>query len=165
MNNPEKIKEMAQAKVLSEGRAAFLLNFPWDMDIIYHEAGVPPLHTSVNYLNSLPEEIQKKVTGYHIAEKDSRRRRNSGSLNSVSAKRSIPTSEKHIYEEAYQILRRLFSRIDIFKSLPTRAHQRPPARRRNRAFEKARRSSRKGPRATSSTSSSSGSVSIAASRT
>jgi hypothetical protein len=46
------------------------MNFPWDSKVIYHESGVPPLHTPIKYMSTLPEEVQKEIVIYHIAKKD-----------------------------------------------------------------------------------------------
>lgn len=70
LNHPETFDKLKNKEVLTEERCKFLKNFPWNTDIIYHEAGIPPLHTPISYLASLPEEIQKKITVYHIAKKD-----------------------------------------------------------------------------------------------
>jgi len=64
-----------QKKLLDEGvitgqRYRELRNFPWESNIIYHESGVPPLHTPISFLNSLPKKIQKKTNVYHIPQKD-----------------------------------------------------------------------------------------------
>jgi CRP-like cAMP-binding protein len=47
-----------------------ITDFPWDSKVIYHEAGIPPLHTSINWLSTLPLDIKKKIYIYHIAKKD-----------------------------------------------------------------------------------------------
>jgi CRP-like cAMP-binding protein/phosphoribosyl 1,2-cyclic phosphodiesterase len=70
LNEPDQLTAMYEQGVFPTCRYEQLLNYPWDCDIIYHEAGVPPLHTPVQYLNNLPEAIQKKIMVYHIAEKD-----------------------------------------------------------------------------------------------
>ncbi len=70
LNEPNIIEDLYQKNIISEYRRNFLKNFPWECDIIYHEAGIPPLHTPIAYLNTLPKDIQKKMTIYHIAEKD-----------------------------------------------------------------------------------------------
>ena len=70
LNYPETFDKLRDLGVLPEGRYEFLKNFPWHYNIIYHEAGIPPLHTPVSYLASLPEEVQKRITAYHIARKD-----------------------------------------------------------------------------------------------
>lgn len=70
LNCPESFDKMYEQGIFTPGRYEFLRNFPWEYNIIYHEAGIPPLHTPVSYLASLPREIQEKITVYHIAQKD-----------------------------------------------------------------------------------------------
>ncbi|HBD93061.1 MAG: hypothetical protein A2015_17480 [Spirochaetes bacterium GWF1_31_7] len=69
-NDPSIHQKLLDTKVISQERFDELKNFPWDSRVIYHEAGVPPLHTPIAYLNSLDEEIKKKTVVYHIAKKD-----------------------------------------------------------------------------------------------
>ena len=48
-----------------------MIEINWDKyDLILHEAGVPPIHTSTKVLSNLPPEVQKKLYLVHIAEKD-----------------------------------------------------------------------------------------------
>jgi len=117
LNEPNIIKGIYEKGVIDEKRYKNLINFPWNKDIIYHEAGIPPLHTPINYLNSLPTEIQKKITVYHIAEKDFPKETNLKLAKFGIAETVYPDIEKHKFEEAYQILD-VFSRIEIFKDLP-----------------------------------------------
>ncbi|MCB1309279.1 MAG: cAMP/cGMP-dependent 3',5'-cyclic-AMP/GMP phosphodiesterase, partial [Leptospiraceae bacterium] len=70
LNDPEQYKLLKDKGVLTESRYRDLCDFPWHHRVIYHEAGIPPLHTRVAYLGSLPEDIQRKITVYHIARKD-----------------------------------------------------------------------------------------------
>ena len=69
-NDPEIHRRLRDTGLISEDRYAELKKFPWNSKVIYHEAGIPPLHTPINYLNSLPEEIKKHIVVYHIAKKD-----------------------------------------------------------------------------------------------
>lgn len=39
-------------------------------DLIFHEAGIPPIHTPIEILQNLPEEVKSKTHLYHIALKD-----------------------------------------------------------------------------------------------
>ncbi len=117
LNEPNIIKDLYEKGIISEKRYNTLVNFPWDKDIIYHEAGIPPLHTPISYLNSLPVEIQKKITVYHIAEKDFPKDTHLKLAKFGIAETFYPDIEKNKFEEAYQILD-VFSRIDIFKDLP-----------------------------------------------
>jgi CRP-like cAMP-binding protein len=70
LNDPVTLEKINNLEIFPESRYQFLTNFPWHFNVIYHEAGIPPLHTPVSYLASLPEDIQKKITVYHIAKKD-----------------------------------------------------------------------------------------------
>ncbi len=53
--------------VLAPERYAQLSSFPWESEVIYHEAGIPPLHTTIDYFASLPKAVQKRIHIYHIA--------------------------------------------------------------------------------------------------
>lgn len=112
-NDPETFEELYQKKILTESRYEFLKNFPWHRDIIYHEAGVPPLHTKISYLSALPDEIQKKITVYHISKSDMPEDSlmtlaKFGIENTLNPKITPP---KHI--EAYNLLD-ILTQIDIF---------------------------------------------------
>lgn len=50
MNDPARIRAMCEEGFLSEGRRDDLLDFPWHHDIIFHEAGIPPIHTPMQTL-------------------------------------------------------------------------------------------------------------------
>jgi CRP-like cAMP-binding protein/phosphoribosyl 1,2-cyclic phosphodiesterase len=68
--DPERIEKMRDAGVLSPGRAADLLGFPFHHTVVLHEAGVPPLHTPVAALAALPDEVKERLYLVHIAQKD-----------------------------------------------------------------------------------------------
>ncbi|MCB1309982.1 MAG: cAMP/cGMP-dependent 3',5'-cyclic-AMP/GMP phosphodiesterase, partial [Leptospiraceae bacterium] len=70
LNDPEIFKDLYQKGILTDTRYIDLLDFPWHHKIIYHEAGPPPLHTRIDYLNTLPEHIQERVHVYHIPKKN-----------------------------------------------------------------------------------------------
>jgi len=70
MNDPVAINKLYEQEVVSSGRRDTLLNFPWNHDIILHEAGIPPIHTPMETLVALPEEVKAKLYG-----KYSKRRR------------------------------------------------------------------------------------------
>ena len=69
MNDPEKINMLYDTGVISGGRRDRLLNFPWEHDIILHEAGVPPIHTPMKTLLALPEDVKKRLYVVHSAKK------------------------------------------------------------------------------------------------
>lgn len=50
MNDPARIRAMCEEGFMSEGRRDALLDFPWHHDVIFHEAGIPPIHTPMQTL-------------------------------------------------------------------------------------------------------------------
>lgn len=50
MNDPARIRAMCEEGFMSEGRRDALLDFPWHHDAIFHEAGIPPIHTPMQTL-------------------------------------------------------------------------------------------------------------------
>ena len=56
--------------VISEKRMISLLSNKWNHDLIFHEAGVPPIHTPMKILQELPIEIKEKLYLVHVAAKD-----------------------------------------------------------------------------------------------
>jgi CRP-like cAMP-binding protein len=64
--DPELHRTLLEKNVISTERYNQFRSFPWESTVIYHESGVPPLHTPIDFLNSLPEELQKKTVVYHI---------------------------------------------------------------------------------------------------
>jgi len=117
LNDPERFLDLYKKGILNESRFRDLMDFPWHHKIIYHEAGIPPLHTRVDFLKTLPEEVQNKITVYHIAKKDM-----PAGTNLTLARLGI---ENTIYppitppknEEAYRLLD-VLSHLDIFRDLP-----------------------------------------------
>eukprot|EP01016_Furgasonia_blochmanni_P029003 TRINITY_DN3056_c0_g1_i7.p1 TRINITY_DN3056_c0_g1~~TRINITY_DN3056_c0_g1_i7.p1 ORF type:complete len:585 (+),score=192.26 TRINITY_DN3056_c0_g1_i7:769-2523(+) len=68
---PTKIQEMQTNGVLSEKRAASLLNKDWaSYSLILHEAGVPPIHTPMPVLANLHAKCQHSLYLVHVAQKD-----------------------------------------------------------------------------------------------
>ena len=117
--DPEVQKELREKEIISQRRLEELQSFPWDSDVIYHEAGIPPLHTPVSYLNSLPKSVQKKVVVYHIAAKDfpskqetALTRATFGIENTLYFDVKAPA-----YEEAYRSLD-VLKHLDFFTALP-----------------------------------------------
>ncbi|EMK12603.1 cyclic nucleotide-binding domain protein [Leptospira kirschneri serovar Bim str. 1051] len=117
LNEPEIHDKMYAQGILPESRWKFFKEFPWERRIIYHEAGIPPLHTRISYLASLPPEIQEKITVYHIARKDmppgtKLKLAKFGIENTLYPEITPP---KHI--EAYNLLD-VLTQIDIFHGFP-----------------------------------------------
>ncbi|MBN2739198.1 MAG: cAMP/cGMP-dependent 3',5'-cyclic-AMP/GMP phosphodiesterase [Spirochaetales bacterium] len=114
-NNPEIHKELLGKKIISKTRFDELSAFPWNSDLIYHESGVPPLHTPIKFLNSLDKNIQNKTIVYHIAKKDFPEKTNLrlaqfGIENTIYLKTKPPK-----FEKTYQILG-VLKHLDFFKA-------------------------------------------------
>lgn len=65
LNDPDQIRKLQEKGVLSAGRAADLLDYPWHHDVVIHEAGIPPLHTSPAVLGKLPPDVKKRTFLVH----------------------------------------------------------------------------------------------------
>jgi len=63
-------RRLRRAGVIDARRARELKSFPWQSKVVYHEAGVPPLHTPVAFLAARPLEVRRRTVVYHIAQKD-----------------------------------------------------------------------------------------------
>lgn len=108
-------------KLLAEGvlpptRHADLSNFPWNHDLILHEAGMPPIHTPMAALEALPAEVKAKIRLIHVSEGAVK----PGSGLALAAKGLADTHifavEAHELSRALEMLEAL-SRIDLFGTL------------------------------------------------
>ncbi|WCL51307.1 cAMP/cGMP-dependent 3',5'-cyclic-AMP/GMP phosphodiesterase [Leptospira sp. GIMC2001] len=117
LNDPDVLDKMHAEGFLPESRWRYLKDFPWDPNIIYHEAGVPPLHTKISYLASLPLEIQKKITVYHISKKDMPKDSHLTLATFGIENTLYPEITPPFYQEAYNLLD-ILSQIDIFQGYP-----------------------------------------------
>ncbi len=66
--DPEAIEKLTQEGVLSPERAADLMDFPWNSDLVIHEAGIPPIHTPMGVLAALPDEVKANLYLTHVSE-------------------------------------------------------------------------------------------------
>jgi CRP-like cAMP-binding protein/phosphoribosyl 1,2-cyclic phosphodiesterase len=69
-NDPVIHEQLREKQIISESRYKALRNFPWHSNVIYHESGIAPLHTPIAHLDSLPDDVKKRIVVYHISEKD-----------------------------------------------------------------------------------------------
>ncbi|MBF0470786.1 MAG: cyclic nucleotide-binding domain-containing protein [Gammaproteobacteria bacterium] len=67
MNDVTFIHDLYSRGIISRGRRDDLLAFPWDKDVVFHEAGVPPLHTPLAFLCELPLEVRQKMYLVHVS--------------------------------------------------------------------------------------------------
>lgn len=69
--DPERLRGLYEKGLFSTARYKALAERDFSKyDLIFHEAGIPPIHTPVTVLAALPEEVKKKVFLMHIAAKD-----------------------------------------------------------------------------------------------
>ena len=64
--NEAEFMRLHKSGVLSAGRMQSLLSFPWHADVVLHESGVPPIHTTLDHLLKLPEEKRANIYLVHI---------------------------------------------------------------------------------------------------
>ena len=69
-NDLELIEKMHKEGVMTLDRKNMIGQETWDYSLILHECGVPPIHTPVRSLSSLPEDVKERMWLVHIAEKD-----------------------------------------------------------------------------------------------
>lgn len=117
MNDPAFIAGLHEQGVLSRQRRDFLTAFPWDRDLVFHEAGVPPLHTPMSFLCRLPREVRERMYLVHV---------NPAHIPPDSGLRLAPTGLQNTialvdgqgrHDEAVAIID-AFSHVDLFESLP-----------------------------------------------
>jgi len=66
LHDPVMIGKLQEKGVLSKGRADDLLNRPLqETDLLLHEAGVPPLHTTFKELEKLPTRVKRRMYVVH----------------------------------------------------------------------------------------------------
>ncbi|KKL59521.1 hypothetical protein LCGC14_2214510, partial [marine sediment metagenome] len=120
--SPSVQRQLLENKVIDRDRYLQLQSFPWNSKVIYHEAGVPPLHTPVSFLNSLPRKLQKRIYVYHIAKKDFPK--NSGlNLATFGIENTLYFKTKPpAYEDTYQILS-VLKHLDFFDDLTVEKSQ------------------------------------------
>jgi CRP-like cAMP-binding protein len=68
LNDPEIIESVRENGIISYERKDDLLNFPWDGTVIFHEAGIPPIHTPIATLAGLPEKVKEHLYLVHISD-------------------------------------------------------------------------------------------------
>jgi hypothetical protein len=51
--------------IITDEREIMLRMFLFDADLVIHESGVPPIHTTIQVLNDLPSSIKRKMKIVH----------------------------------------------------------------------------------------------------
>lgn len=114
--DPEIHQKLLDDGLISQRRYDQLQTFPWESDVIYHEAGIPPLHTPVSFLNSLPTEVQRKIFVYHIARKDFPEDTELTLASFGIENTRYFDTEPPEYEQAYQVLE-VLKHLEFFETL------------------------------------------------
>jgi len=65
--DPKTIHSLCEKGVISQDRMEDLLNFPWQGTVVFHEAGIPPIHTPIESLTRLPDEVKKNLYLVHVS--------------------------------------------------------------------------------------------------
>jgi CRP-like cAMP-binding protein len=66
--DPPAVEAMVKAGTITRERAESLIRFPWHHTVVFHEAGVPPIHTPATVLATLPPDVKKRLYLMHIAQ-------------------------------------------------------------------------------------------------
>jgi len=116
---PDGLVKIRDRGILSQARCDALMNFPWDADIVLHEAGVPPIHTPISAFDTLPEEYQKNIRLIHIGTKEQADAVAKGyKMCLPGIKNTTVLLESVENHETFQFLQ-LISSVDIFKGFRT----------------------------------------------
>jgi len=92
------------------------LNFPWDGTVVFHEAGIPPIHTPLSTLEELPDKVKEHLYLIHITQEtvlnDSRlKKAKPGLANTI-----VIDVQKPETSLALRMLD-LMSRVELFKTM------------------------------------------------
>ena len=74
--DPARLAALHQEKRLSTDQYEALMHFFWTVDgtptvdLLYHEAGIPPIHTDLAHLRALPPAVKARTRLVHIADRD-----------------------------------------------------------------------------------------------
>jgi CRP-like cAMP-binding protein/phosphoribosyl 1,2-cyclic phosphodiesterase len=67
LNDAKYLQKLHESGLINKTRLDDLLEFEWDADLILHEAGVPPIHTPVEALVALPQDVKERLYVNHIS--------------------------------------------------------------------------------------------------
>jgi len=65
--DPATFRALHRLGVIDQARLDQLMGFPWHHDLVLHEAGIPPLHTRLEELLKLPEDVRRRVMLIHLS--------------------------------------------------------------------------------------------------
>ncbi len=121
--DPVRLGDLHTQGYLSQERKQALLDFPWHLDVLFHEAGVPPIHTPIEVLAALPEEVKARLYLMHVSESaiptDQGLR-----LAPPGPERTIEIPVEPPQTSLAQKMLDVLAHIDMFRSMPLeRAHE------------------------------------------
>lgn len=115
--DPGFIKKLYERGDINRYRMVELTNFPWHHTVVFHEAGVPPLHTPMQNLVNLPDSVKEHLYLMHLS--DAKVPKGVGlrkAPNGRDASIVIPVTPP-VINEAFEYLD-VLSHIDLFAELP-----------------------------------------------
>ncbi len=115
--DPDTFKKLYDRGDVNRYRMIELTNFPWHHSVIFHEAGIPPLHTPMQNLVELPDSVKKRIFLMHLAQKSipegsNLKKAPDGREESIVIPVTAPASN-----EALEYLD-VLNHIDLFSGLP-----------------------------------------------
>ncbi|MDD3147213.1 MAG: cAMP/cGMP-dependent 3',5'-cyclic-AMP/GMP phosphodiesterase, partial [Candidatus Riflebacteria bacterium] len=115
--DPDTFKKLYERGDVNRYRMIELNNFPWHHSVIFHEAGIPPLHTPMQNLVDMPDAVKKRIFLMHVAQKSipegtGLSKAPDGREESIIIPVSAPASN-----EALEYLD-VLNHIDLFSGLP-----------------------------------------------
>jgi len=115
--DPKTFRTLYERGDVNKHRMIELTNFPWHHSVIFHEAGVPPLHTPMQVLMELPESVKKRIYLVHLTEKaipdgSGLRKAPDGREESIVIPVNAPPTNEAL--ECLDVL----NHIDLFSELP-----------------------------------------------
>ncbi|MHC9540192.1 MAG: cyclic nucleotide-binding domain-containing protein [Vulcanimicrobiota bacterium] len=115
--DPDEISALHDKGVISRSRMEDLLNVPWNDTVVFHEAGIPPVHTPITVLEALPDSVKEHLYLVHVSEDSIPENKGlklamPGVSNTISFDVSPPETSL-----AYKMLD-VMAHIDLFKDMP-----------------------------------------------
>ena len=114
--DPDYIHSLHEKGIMPKERMEDLLDVPWQSDLIFHEAGIPPIHTPISILNELPMEVKRRSFLVHVSESaipDDSGLRIAVPGTAGTFEIEVPTPQKSL---AFKILD-VVSHIDLFSEM------------------------------------------------
>jgi len=66
LNDPQAVDAIHKGGGMDDARREELTHFDWSHDLIFHESGVPPLHTPLERLEALDDDVKARLRVLHV---------------------------------------------------------------------------------------------------